>query len=283
MTGPLGELERSLRDGPPDEVGYRPRMVAPPPGSRTPEVNQAVPVQRITGGTSLRRIGSVPAWQYLAAVLIVAATIAAVGIVRTRLQTGVAGTGSPSPSAGSPGPSLPSSSDSPSLPIVIPPMTQTFVSARNGFSVRYPDGWTVTTATAAWPANAFLPYGHPALDTLARPGEARLMVASQALANGQTEDEWLRAFFRPYTAGEPCGADRATWPRLEVDGVSGYLDMADCPVPIDSRISDRDVGFDALVFAGGRVYQIGFDGDVDLAYFKVILATVRLDPAKATN
>ena len=283
MTGPLGELERSLRDGPPDEVGYRPRMVAPPLGSRTPEVNQAVPVQRITGGTSLRRIGSVPAWQYLGAVLIVAVTIAAFGIVRTRLQTGVAGTGSPSPSAGSPGPSLPSSSDSPSLPIVIPPMTQTFVSARNGFSVRYPDGWTVTTATAAWPANAFLPYGHPALDTLARPGEARLMVASQALANGQTEDEWLRAFFRPYTAGGPCGGDRATWPRLEVDGVSGYLDMADCPVPIDSRISDRDVGFDALVFAGGRVYQIGFDGDVDLAYFKVILATVRLDPAKATN
>lgn len=283
MTGPLGELERSLRDGPPDEVGYRPRMVAPPLGSRTPEVNQTVPVQRITGGTSLRRIGSVPAWQYLGAVLIVAVTIAAFGIVRTRLQTGVAGTGSPSPSAGSPGPSLPSSSDSPSLPIVIPPMTQTFVSARNGFSVRYPDGWTVTTATAAWPANAFLPYGHPALDTLARPGEARLMVASQALANGQTEDEWLRAFFRPYTAGGPCGGDRATWPRLEVDGVSGYLDMADCPVPIDSRISDRDVGFDALVFAGGRVYQIGFDGDVDLAYFKVILATVRLDPAKATN
>ena len=52
---------------------------------------------------------------------------------------------------------------------------------------------------------------------------------------------------------------------------------------VDSRISDRDIGFDALVFAGGRVYQIGFDGDVDLAYFKAILATVRLDPAQATD
>ena len=283
MTDPLGELERSLRDGPPDEAGFRPRMVAMPPGSRTPELNETVPVQRITVGTSLRRTGSTPAWEYLAAVLIVAVSIAAVGIVRTRPQTGVAGPGSPSPSAGSPGPSLPSSSGTPSQRIVIPPLTQTFVSVRNGFSLRYPDGWTVTTATAAWPANAFLPYGHPALDRLARSGEARLMIASQALGVGQTEDEWLAAFFRPYTGGSPCGGDRATWPRMEVDGVSGYLDLADCPVPVDSRISDRDIGFDALVFAGGRVYQIGFDGDVDLAYFKAILATVRLDPAKAID
>lgn len=283
MTGPLGELERSLRDGPPDEVGYRPRLVAMPPGSRTPEVNQIVPLQRITGGTLVPRTRSAPVWQYLAAVLVVAVSIAALGIVRTRLQFGVEGPGSPSPSAGSPSPSLQSSSGSPSPPILIPLLTQSFVSARNGFSLRYPNGWTVTTATAAWPANAFLPYGHPALDTLARPGEARLMVASQALANGQTEEQWLAAFFRPYTGGEPCGGTSATWPRLVIDGVSGYLDLADCPVPVDSRISDPDVGFDALVFAGGRVYQIGFDGDVDLAYFKAILATVRLDPAKAID
>lgn len=283
MTGPLGELERSLRDGPPDEGGYRPQLLNARPGLANGATTGTVQLQRVAGGTSLRRAKATPSWHYLAAVLVVAVSIAALGIISTRLQPGIDGSGSPSPSAASPSPSLQPSSDSPTPAIAVPPLTQTFVSIRNGFSVRYPDGWTVTTATASWPANAFLPYGHPALDTLARPGVARLMVASQALGNGQTEEEWLTAFFRPYLGGTPCGGDRATWPRLQIDGASGYLDLADCPVPVDSRISDRDVGFEALVFAGGRVYQIGFDGDVDLAYFKVVLASVRLDPSKATN
>ncbi|MES2209585.1 MAG: hypothetical protein V4515_05295 [Chloroflexota bacterium] len=283
MTGPLGDLERSLRDGPPDESGYLPRLLEVSSGPGKEGSTRIVRVQRVNAPRFVRRAQVAAPWQFLAAVLVVAVGVAALGSIRTRLQPGVVGPGSSTPTAVAPSPSSPPDSGSAAPGIVIPPLTETYVSARNGFSVRYPAGWTVTPATASWPANAFLPYGHPALDTIARPGEARLMVASQALGNGQTEEQWLAAFFRPYTGGEPCGGDRSTWPRLEIDGALGYLDAADCLVPIDSRISIRDVGFDALVFSGGRVYQFGFDGDVDLAYFKALLATVRLDPSQAIN
>lgn len=284
MTDPFGRLERSLRDGPPDEAGYRPRRLDLEGGHATGESTRAIPHQGVTAGTSLRRTQVAPPWHYLAAVLVVAVGVAALGIIGTRLQAAVGGPGSPSPSESpSASPSLPASSGSPTPAIVVPPLTQTFVSLRNGFSVQYPDGWTVTMASGPWPANAFLPYGHPALDTLARPGEARLMIASQALGNGQTEEDWLAAFFRPYTGGEPCGGDSSTWPRLAIDGVLGYLDMVDCPVPVDSKISERDIGFSAIVFAGGRVYAIGLDGDVDLDYFKALVVTVRLDPSSAID
>ena len=283
MSRPLEELERSLRAGPPDEVGYRPLQGHVPAALLDDHPTQTVLRPRVIGGTSVRRTRATPAWHYLAAVLVVAVSFGALGIIGTRDQPGVVGSGSSSPSAASPSPSAQTSLGSATPSILVPPLTQTFVSPRNGFSVDYPDGWTVTSATASWPANGFLPYGHPALDTLVGLGQARLMVASQALGAGQTEEAWLGSFFRPYTGGEPCGGDRSTWPRLEVDGVSGYLDMADCPVPVDSRISDRDIGFDVLVFSGGRAYAIGFDGDVDLGYFKALLATVRLDPAAAIN
>jgi hypothetical protein len=285
MTGPLGALERSLRDGPPDEAGYRPGRLEAPTGVAGEGPTRIVPLERIIAVPSIRRAQSAPAWQYLAAVLVVAVGIAAFGIIGRPSQTGVDGPESAPPSSISPSPSpSPRASAGPATAsIIVPPLTETFLSPRNGFSLQYPAGWTVTPATAGWPADTYLPYGNPALDTLERAGEARLIVASQPLGAGGTEEAWLSAFFRPYEGGAPCGGDRSTWPRLEIDGVLGYLDAADCFVPLDARISDRDVSFDALVFSGGRVYQFGLDGDVDLAYFKALLATVRLDPSQAID
>lgn len=283
MTGPLGALERSLRDGPPDEAGYRPRLPEVPPGLANDGLTRTASLERVIGRPSIRRAQVAQPWQYLAAVLVVAVGVAALGIVGKGSQIGVSGPSTTAPVPASPSPSPGASSGPATSPIIVPPLTQTFVSPRNGFSVQHPAGWTVTPATTGWPANEFLPYGNPALDTLERDGEARLIVASQPLGSGQTEEAWLAAFFRPYEGGAPCGGDRSTWPRLEIGGEIGYLDAADCPVPADSLISERDVSFDALVFSGGRVYQFGLDGDVDLAYFKALLATVRLDPSKAVE
>lgn len=280
MTGPLGALEQSLRDGPPDEAGYRPRLPEVPSGFADSGPARTASLERVIGSPSIRRAQVAPPWQYLAAALLVAVGVAALGIVGTGLRVGVSGPSSAAPVPASPSPSLRASSGPTTPPIIVPPLTQTFVSPRNGFSVRYPTGWTVTPATTRWPANEFLPYGNPALDTLERPGEARLIVASQPLG-GQTEEAWLAAFFRPYESGPPCSGDWSSWPRLDVGGERGYLDAVDCAVPIDERISEHDVSFDALVFSGGRVYQFGLDGDVDLAYFKALLATVRLDPSTA--
>jgi len=283
VTDPLMALERSLRDGPPDEAGYRPRLLDAPSAVSGERPNRALQLQRMTGVRSIGRGRATPAWQYLAAVVAVAVTVGIVGIVGPRSQTGVDGQGSPTPTQASASPGPSASLEPVGTPITVPPLTETFVSPRNGFSVRYPAGWTVVPATAAWPPDTFLPYGNPALDTLERTGQARLIVATQALGPGQTEESWLGVFFRPFEGGESCAVDRSAWPRLEIGGALGYLDAADCFVPLDSRISEPDVSFDALVFSGGRVYQLGLDGDVDLEYFKAILATVSLDPSGARD
>ena len=149
--------------------------------------------------------------------------------------------------------------------------------------MRYPAGWTIQPATAGWPRNFFLPLGNPALDQLMHPGEARLVIASQSLATGQTADDWLAAYFHPYEGASPCDDDRAAWPRLPVSGTTGYLDRDGCPFSAQGRVSDRDVWFDLIVFSGDRVYQIGLDGNVDLAYFKAVLAAITLDPAAAVD
>lgn len=271
-------LERSLHEGPPDESGYRPRLLEGSPRGAEERQPHLLPLERVTALPSIRRAQGSPPWHYLAAVLVVAIGIAAIGILSTR--PAAVGDSSAPPSAS---PSVQATASPSASPISVPALTQTFVSTRNGFSVDYPAGWTATPATAGWPPVTYLPYGNPALDTLERSGEARLIVASQPLGPGGTEETWLAAFFRPYEGGAPCAGDRSTWPRLEIGGVLGYLDAADCFVPLDARISERDVSFDALVFSGGRVYQFGLDGDVDLAYFKALLATVQLDPSKAID
>jgi hypothetical protein len=294
VSGPHGAFERSLRDGPPDEAGYRP--VAPDAAPwleardralgqpRSAIQAQTTQVERVVGRPSVRRTQVTPIWQSLAAVLIVAVAIAGIGILGSGFRFSVSSPATASPTSLGPSPTPDGSVDSSAPPITVPPLSESFVSPRNGFSVRYPTGWTVTPATAAWPPNTFLPYGHSALDTLQLPGAPRVIVASQPLGAGQTAEAWLAAFFRPYEGSmAECAGDASTWPRLDIGGQTGYLDAAGCPVHADEKISERDVSFDALVFAGGRVYEFALDGDVDLDYFKAILATVELDPGHAKD
>ncbi len=195
-------------------------------------------------------------------------------------------TASPTPGPTASSTPVPSAGDQPSeSAIPIPALTKTFVSPRNGFSIKFPAEWTATAATASWPPDTFTQLGNPALDELKLAGKARLVIASQRLGAGQTEEEWVAAFFRPFEGGVSCAnaSDLATSPRLPIDGRSGYLDLAGCPISSDAVISERDVVFDAFVFAADRVYQITLDGDVDLAYFEAFLATLKLDPASAID
>ena len=262
MTSPFETLERSLRDGPPDEVGYRPAPVGSSSDLAIGEGSGIVPVGRVTRLPSERRIGAGAPWRYAVAVFVILGLVAS-GIALTTSRMGVGTTIVPTPGIG--------------------PLTQAFTSTRHGYSVRYPAGWTVQAATTSWPLNVFLPVGNPSLDQLDRPGVARLVVASQRLGSGQTEDDWLAAYFHPYQGGLGCSDDRSTWARVPISGARGYLDAAACAWPADGRISDPDVWFDAIVFSGGRVYQIGLDGNVDLAAFRAILATVTLDPSAAID
>ena len=266
MTGPLGMLERSLREGPPDERGYRPQAAEPRLGIAEQSASGIPSLERLVPAARRRRRRSTWSWQALAAAVIVAVALAAIAIVGASRRPAVP---APSPLVSS---------------VHVPPLTETYTSSWNGFSIRYPAGWTVTPATTPWPRDVFLPGGHPALDTFAGPGVARLFVASQPLGPGQTESAWLAAYFHPYQGAEPCGSnDYTTWPRLGVGSDSGYLDAADCAVPPDEWIASRDVRFHAFAFSGGRVYQFGMHGDIDLEDFKALLAAVRLEPSSARD
>ena len=263
MTDPLRALERSLREGPPDEADYRAESIVVDnrvvlgPGAVDVEMEQ---LRR----TRLRqRPRSVLPASYLAAVLTIAVVAGGVAILGEVGKP--SGTGAATPS------------------ISVPALSETFISPRNGFSVNYPAGWTVTPATADWAENTFLPLGNPALDDLRRAGEARLVVASQPLAAGETEAEWLAAFVHPFTGPVVCATDPATSPRLPIGGQSGYLDTPGCPLPGDTKFSTPDLEYSAIVFAGGRAYRFSLDGVVDLAYFQAVLDTVILDPANAVD
>lgn len=303
MSEPVDMIERALREGPPDERGYRFQRLALPDGYTSPNVHD-VDVRGSRGQSRLSpRPRSMWAGPSLAAVLIL--VIGLGGFALLTRQGGPSGvtpdasatpSASPTPTASpssspiarsspTPGPpSNPPESAAPEAsPIAIPPLTERFVSGRNGFSLMYPADWVVTPATESWPADIFLPVGHPALDQLQKAGEVRLVAASQLLGPGQTEDEWVSTYFYAYPWAFSCVTKLAASPRISIDGKSAYLDSAGCPTSRDYSVAPRDVAYEAFVFAGDRVYQITLNGDVDLAYFEAILATVRLDPASAID
>jgi hypothetical protein len=267
-TGLTRALERSLREGPPDEAGYRAEAV---------DFGADAPVESRLGLRVRRspvRIGRAPGTSRVLASLDSLAILLVVVVAGfVLLQPTI-----PGGSIGSPPPTEQASAS----PIPVPLLTETFVSTRNGFSLRYPAGWTTRVATASWLPNTMLPIGNPALDELALQGVARLVVASQRLEAGQTETSWLASFGQDYFLRR-CSGDPAAWPRVTVDGRSGYLDLNACPLPADEKFSTPDVAFDVIVFVDDRVYRIGLDGVVDRGYFEAILATVHFDPASAID
>jgi hypothetical protein len=127
--------------------------------------------------------------------------------------------------------------------------------------------------------------GSPLVDQLESSGRFRLAVASQRLSPGQTEAQWVSAFFPAFQGAVECAnaSDLAASPRITIDGRPGYLRLAGCPVSEDLAMSRTDVEFEAFVFAADRVYKINLDGDVDQAFFEALVSTMTLDPASAID
>jgi hypothetical protein len=273
MTRAFDALEASLRAGP-DESGFAAGPFDVNARVREEPEPSFMTIERV-GRVELRRPGRAASLSFsVVSALALALAIAVGGFVIlgdvNRSGPGVRQTPASSPSASG-------------SAVLIPALTETFVSIRNGFSVDYPAGWSVRPATKSWPADIFLPLGNPAYDELQRRGEAALNVASQRLAAGQTEADWLASFFHPYQGPDPCGTAPADSPRLQIDGHSGYLVDVGCPMPADRTFSVPDLQYRAIVIADGRVYDIRLDGNVDRAYFDAIVATIRLDPSSAVD
>jgi hypothetical protein len=152
-----------------------------------------------------------------------------------------------------------------------------FTSTRHGVTLRYPADWTVTAATAPWPAGtdpADLP--SPMLDTFASPDGVTFVIVSQPLPNGLSGDAWLARREATNAARFPTSAE--CWPapaNMERTVVDGLL----------ARLHGGCGSNEAIAFAGGRVYLIiGYtDPTLNRRLFDAFLSTVTFDPTKADD
>jgi len=182
-------------------------------------------------------------------------------IVIARPGSNVGVTQTPSPS-GSSSPSVPAASAG----AAIGPLSNTYTSARYGYQVRYPAGWSTKAATSSWIAGTTNNWGSGLNDEI-RGSTVRFSGASQLLGAGQTADAWMRAY--------AAGSDPSTWPTITVDGFTGRIDADGVPAS-GGTISPGGRMFDAVTVDGPYAFNFNMDGYVDRATFDAFLATVTL-------
>jgi hypothetical protein len=209
-----------------------------------------------------------------AAALAALSVLGVVALFRLDPGPGPAVSPSPSPTASvSPSASpLTASASAPAPPV----LTATFTSPRNGFSLTYPGDWTVTPATARWEPGAVNLWESAALDEL-QGATVRFAGTSQALATGQTPEDWLAAY-----APASCIGGVETWPTVAIGSVTGYITANGCEAP-DPPVAKGGHLFDAVAVVGGRAYNFTMDGELTLADISAVLAAVALDPASAVD
>jgi hypothetical protein len=160
-----------------------------------------------------------------------------------------------------------------------------FNSTRHGIAFGVPPGWAITAATAPWlwqPADPGPSTG--ATDRAVGPQNEGLVVASQRLPDGMTDDAWWTDYLAADTSGMPPGCfpkTRAEYQPVEVDGYPGYLHggLASCNftevvVLVDQRAYQL-TGYANVSAPSGRLF--------DPAVFDAWLSTVTFHPAAADD
>ena len=206
----------------------------------------------------------------LAAVVVLAIGAVGLNVLSARNPSGVGGQPTASPTA-SPSPS-PSPIPSPSS-YSAPPLSETFTSTMHGFSIAYPAGWKTTSATQPV-TDPGLMFPSPDMDWI-YDGQLTsglfLALGSQPLGDA-APDAWTTDFLDSFDGG--CGGQREA---ISVDGTDGVICAGNL--------------FAAAV--GGRGYFVrnytgdglppGYDAAHDETWFRSVLATMQLDPAKARD
>ncbi|HEY8168547.1 MAG TPA: hypothetical protein VIF84_07525 [Candidatus Limnocylindrales bacterium] len=157
-------------------------------------------------------------------------------------------------------------------------LTANFTSTLHGYSVRYPDAWTVTPATETWVAGVRNAWGSGMNDELSLPDVARFSGASQRLAEGQTAEEWLRLS----TGYE----DPSVMPTIDIGDQQGFIDADGTAVPsgiTPGSVASGGVMYDVVVVVDGRGYNFNMDGVVDRSSFEAMLASVTFDAGSAVD
>jgi len=232
-----------------DEIHVTPQRHALRVPWRTPRMNQMTRVLSVIGAVVVVVIGGV-----------------------ALLRPGTPSSGSPSSGSSSgPGGSAGSSPGSSGLP----PLSKTFTSTVNGFSISYPDGWKVVTATQSWPTGSttFNPDDR-SVDSFSGPNLA-IYAVSQKLATSGSQTQWLDKYLSDAKlefSNRPDCAVVKTEP-IVVDGATGVMNYS-CSIVL----------IDAIVTSGGRGYVFSMQGDsVDKAWVLDLLKTVKLNPQAAID
>jgi hypothetical protein len=186
-----------------------------------------------------------------------AAALVAVGVVAVNVvqrQPDGSNVGGPSPSP------------TPTQAVDFPDLTKTFVSSRNGFSVKHP-------AAAVWPA---IMHGWDPGDDHSNDGVDVIETGQAAVFKGASikVPEWegsADGFVHDITPGG-CGATRSQQTEFTIDGRSGWI--AECPNEVD-----------ALVVAEGRLYLFTLlhERSDGRAVFDAFAATIDLTPETAAD
>ena len=147
-----------------------------------------------------------------------------------------------------------------------PDMTQTFVSAHSGYSIRYPAGSTTEEAAEPWSPDSTDNAGFDFIRGLG----GVLRGGSIMAPDGVSIDGWIDESITGATVGD-CNAPRTTLPEIIIDGHVGRVRDA-CPDEVE-----------ATVVVGRRVYLFTLFNDQPnaRALFDAFAATIDLRPEDA--
>jgi hypothetical protein len=214
------------------------------------------------------RYPSMNMYAKLAVAAVVVIAVGALGLaILGPAPGGVGGAASPSASA-TPSPS-PMPTPTPT-PTPLPELTETFTSDRYGISISYPTGWTPLRGMEPWTTG--LPSGCDPVcaDQIdeKQTDAAFIRVSSQALA-GRAGEAWAEGLLDDPGWEATCPPE--TEP-ITIDGSPGIL-ATQCPEGLLTAMAWDDMRGYLFV-----LYRID-----DVAWFKEILSTVRLEPERAVD
>ncbi len=154
-----------------------------------------------------------------------------------------------------------------------PDLTTTFVSPRNGFSIKHPDRAAVTPAKQLWGFGKEIDAGFDVVETGLAAVFKGASTDSGFGAGGSIDervDEYLSEDYGNLPGG--CGVPRSQQAEITIDGQSGRT--SECPNRIE-----------ATVVAGGRLYLFTLEHDRSdaRAVFDAFAATIDLTPETAVE
>jgi hypothetical protein len=218
--------------------------------------------------TTRQRRALWPAWRatpvsILARLAFAAVLVVAVGLLANNVvprQPDGSSVGGPSPSP------------SPAQAVDFPDLTKTFVSPRNGFSIKHPERVALTPAEQLWGFSKQVDDGFDVVET----GLAAVFKGASTgsgFGGGGSIDERVDEYLSDdYVLPGGCGVPRSQQAQITIDGQSGRI--SECPNRIE-----------ATVVAGGRLYlfTLTHDRSDAKAVFDAFVATIDLTQETAVD